>query len=997
MRNLALAGSMLAVSPFVSAQAPADESPAPSSIVTKAALREFREASGGRWIVRWHPATGTPSTIYGTGLKLPDWRENSLDEARRQAAQLLDERRDMLGLGTSDFREVIGARMGRTWSLTYEQWFRGLPVIDGRVDVRINMTGVVSMLGSRAWPIAKDFVTMPTIGAELAQATAWDALTGEPAANAPRPRLVIWGDSASQVMAPVALAWEVAVQEVGGEARIGRFYIHAHTGERLQFVSDKHDCGFANCSAGAHTPLAEADIEPSVTLVETPRSSDDTAAPTVTTVTVMAWTRAGNDAWSALQNVPLQNLVLNVPGVGQRTTDQNGQFDIDINAPVTISISTLDGLHHAPITGGSAPSGSVTVQPGVNATLQLLSSGASSAQAAHTTASYWTDRVNVWARSILGNSSQLATASNVGIDVNINNTCNAFYTGNTTNYYVEGGGCANTAFSTVIAHEWGHGLDDRYGGIANSNAEGLSEGWGDIIGMYLVDSPLLGSGFQSPGSPLRNGNNSRVWPYSSSSPHGAGQVWMGWAWRFREALRQSDPANAIAISNDLVIGSIVADATSREDAVLEVFLADDDDGNLLNGTPHYDELESASLQKGIPYPEKQLIAITHTPLGNTNQRLTPREVICYATPTEGSLTQMQIVFDAGSGPVTREMFPTGIADQYIAMVPGLEQGAIDYRIEALHSTGVTVSMPSTGDFTFVVDSGTFSAFFTEGFESTPAGWTDGQVQTQNDWQRGAPTGKSGTSQGVAWTDPSTAAVGSGCIGNDLGIGNYNGAYQPNVWNWLRSPSIDCSGRTGVRIRFRRWLTVEEGIYDQASLFCNGQLVWQNPANGNLIDTSWQTVEYLVPWADNNPSVQFEWRLQSDGGLNLGGWAIDQVEVGETIPVATDAELRFTPEQVSHGDPMSVEVTTPGNSRPYLIILGDGFGPTFVAGFPVIFVGGNVLTTGGTTDASGVQTWTLNAPTLATTLGVRFYSQVLTVDSTFSSFVTSNRSVNLITP
>ena len=175
MRNLALAGSMLAVSPFVSAQAPADESPAPSSIVTKAALREFREASGGRWIVRWHPATGTPSTIYGTGLKLPDWRENSLDEARRQAAQLLDERRDMLGLGTSDFREVIGARMGRTWSLTYEQWFRGLPVIDGRVDVRINMTGVVSMLGSRAWPIAKDFVTMPTIGAELAQATAWAA------------------------------------------------------------------------------------------------------------------------------------------------------------------------------------------------------------------------------------------------------------------------------------------------------------------------------------------------------------------------------------------------------------------------------------------------------------------------------------------------------------------------------------------------------------------------------------------------------------------------------------------------------------------------------------------------------------------------------------------------------------------------------------------------------------------------------------------------------
>ena len=60
---------------------------------------------------------------------------------------------------------------------------------------------------------------------------------------------------------------------------------------------------------------------------------------------------------------------------------------------------------------------------------------------------------------------------------------------------------------------------------------------------------------------------------------------------------------------------------------------------------------------------------------------------------------------------------------------------------------------------------------------------------------------------------------------------------------------------------------------------NGVLVWQNPTLGNLIDTSWQTFEYALPMADNNPSVQVEFRLITDAGLQLGGWNIDDFELG----------------------------------------------------------------------------------------------------------------------
>ena len=984
MRTFALASLWLAVSVV----APAQEPSPLEALASKAALAQFERDAGGRWIAQWHPATGTPSAVYGTGMKLEDWRENSLEEARRHANLVLVRYAEMLGLGDSDFTEIIGARMGRTWSFTFDQSYRGLPVIEGRADVRINMKGVVAMLGSRAWPIPAKFDVTPAIDAGVATAIAWDALgeapTGVRQPVPPRqPRLVIWGDIASPALAPVFLAWEVAISNVAadGAGTIGRYYVDAKTGQVLRFETDKHECAVAGCTGGAHPATALPSLPP---------------VPTV--VTLQAWTRTGADAYSALVNVPLPGVEVSVPGVGTRVTDANGQFTIDINAPVTINVGALNGRHHQTIQGPNAPTASVTVQPGVPATIQLSSSGASTNEAAHPTLTWWTDATNEWCRSILGNSSQLNTASNVAVQANISSTCNAYYTGNSINFYQQGGGCANTAFSTVIAHEWGHGIDDRYGGIANSNAEGVSEGWGDILGMYLVDSPLLGSGFQSPGQPLRNGNNSRVWPYSSGSPHGAGQVWMGFAWRLREALRASQGTpQAIAITEDIVVGSIVADATTRVDAVREVFIADDDDGNLLNGTPHYAELSSAANQKGIPFPEVQLLTLDHNALGATNQQLTPREVYVLATPISGAITELRLVYDAGAGQVVRTMYPTGTPNQYLAMLPGLQVGAVDYRIEALHSTGAVVRLPETGDFTYSVTSGTFGTFWSEGFESGAPGWVSAQVATQNDWQLGDPVGRSGTSQGVAWADPADAAVGTNCYGNDLGIGNFNGAYQPNVYNYLRSPVIDCTGRTGVRLRFRRWLSVEQAIYDQATLLVNGQQVWQNPLNQNLVDTSWQTVEYTIPWADNNPSVQIEWRLQTDAGLNLGGWTIDEVELGETILNQTDATLTFLPERVEQNDPMTLTVTTPGGPRPYLLILGDAIGPTIVPGFPVVLAGGNLTILGGATDASGNDVIAATAPSLPGGLGQRYYSQVLTVDAAFTQFVVSNRFINWITP
>ena len=182
-------------------------------------------------------------------------------------------------------------------------------------------------------------------------------------------------------------------------------------------------------------------------------------------------------------------------------------------------------------------------------------------------------------------------------------------------------------------------------------------------------------------------------------------------------------------------------------------------------------------------------------------------------------------------------------------------------------------------YRFVV--GIYNRIYFNDFEgATDEGWVHQLVAQQDDWQRGIPAGKV--------EDPSSAYSGDKVWGNDLGPSGFNGSYASNVENWLESPVIDCSGQSGVRLRFARWLTVEEGKFDQATIRVNGTEVWSNPQNGHLIDEIWTPVALdISSEADGQSAVSVEWRLVSDGGLNLGGWNLDDVRVVTVEAVPTD--------------------------------------------------------------------------------------------------------------
>ncbi|MBK8101271.1 MAG: choice-of-anchor B family protein [Planctomycetes bacterium] len=275
-------------------------------------------------------------------------------------------------------------------------------------------------------------------------------------------------------------------------------------------------------------------------------------------------------------------------------------------------------------------------------------------------------------------------------------------------------------------------------------------------------------------------------------------------------------------------------------------------------------------------PQITDLAVSHTPLpANTNDETGPYTVVATAS-SSNSLGAVELKWRLGGAGAytTVAMTPTGNPNEFSANIPGQNAPAtVQYHVEATDSVG-TRSSPATGDDQFTV--GVFTQVWFDDLE-VERGWTTGLISgTQNDWQRGAPAGRTGT----GWSDPSGAFGGSFAWGTDLGntIGgtSFNGAYYANENVFLQSPSVPTNGVQGLRLRFRRWLSVNSA--DTARLLVNGTLIYSN-AGVSQADTAWQWVDYDVSGILNAAStavVRFE--MTTNGTTNWGGWNIDNVEL-----------------------------------------------------------------------------------------------------------------------
>ena len=268
------------------------------------------------------------------------------------------------------------------------------------------------------------------------------------------------------------------------------------------------------------------------------------------------------------------------------------------------------------------------------------------------------------------------------------------------------------------------------------------------------------------------------------------------------------------------------------------------------------------------------LSIAHTPLADS-QVSGPFGVSCQVTSLVGSTVNLVELHYRPVGGAYTTVAMTAQGGSWVGQIPELGSPLnIEYYLSANDNQGNEELLPpvdgfGTDPFAFFV--GTTTVHYFNDFEAAgDEGWTHAQVATQDDWQHGAPAGLAG--------DASSAFSGSSAWGNDLGIGNFNGEYQSNVENWLRSPVLDLSQTSQVTLAYRRWLTVEDAQFDQAQIRVNGNVVWENETSGgsaHTTDTSWVLHKLdISSIAAGNAAVQVEFRLISDGGLEFGGWTLD---------------------------------------------------------------------------------------------------------------------------
>lgn len=334
------------------------------------------------------------------------------------------------------------------------------------------------------------------------------------------------------------------------------------------------------------------DVSGTVRTMATPGSQPDVATNTTTSQTV-----AHVQVTSA---------------AGNAITDANGNFNIvGASAPLQVGVKFLGVYCNSRNSSGSDYSLSTTLN--ASSGNQVLMNGPSTtAENAQANVYLWVGRVHDWLKSL--NPADTAPDFQALSYSNLAGACNAYYTvlppPPSINFFVAGTipglSCVNMAYSSVVAHELGHWLNDRYD--SQNGADGMGEGLADVYAMYVLDSPIVGEDFCGPNCHVRSGLNTRNFcgdgsPGCYGEVHLDGEVLMGALWKVRARLETTLGASAGALAADSLFSSwLNAYDDTLINSVIELhyLTLDDDDGNISNGTPNYLAIDGGFRDQGFP-------------------------------------------------------------------------------------------------------------------------------------------------------------------------------------------------------------------------------------------------------------------------------------------------------------------------------------------------------------------------------------------------------------
>lgn len=858
---IALSTASLAFAPLALAQAKSAPGLQSASSHLDSLLVDWQADFGPSWHVATNPKTGTAELLYG-GRASVGFEPNINNEKAwfRLARHWVGQTRAMHGVHDTDlvderFVFLPLAQVNTTDKVTValNQIIDGVPVEDGRVNVLFAYNGDMLSLHSTAAPSFENRSTKATLQGKDAVSAATAAFIAEQKwapTHVGEPSLV-FAHVDDQETRRWALSWQVDVQMTGnGVTPVGHLYsVDAHTGAILKTAESVHFF----------------DVNGTIATMATPGTSADRVA-----------------------NPPVQMPVPHVrvtSSAGTVYTDENGAFNFPgVNTALDITVQYLGSFANSNHDQGADY---ITTFPGVaansNPTL-IMNSSPTEYVNAQANAYLSTGNLRDWIRDRIPGD---ATADFLApANCNIDSSCNAFFNGNSTNYYNKAGSCNNTAFSVIVAHELGHWLNVRYG--TGNGSDGMGEGNADVFALFQYDDAINGRFFFTNGGYVRSGNNTRQFcgdnnPGCYGQVHADGEVWMGAAWKVRQELN-STLGNAMGdMTSDLLfLGWMNAYNQTGIRSIIEIqwLTLDDDDGNINNGTPNYTDIDTGFQIQGFPGFELSFVDFSnHVALADTSDETGPYNATVDITPVfNPSIASGETFYRSNGGAWSSVPMANTGGDTWVGSIPGIASPAtVEYYFEGTDNLGNTSEFPVDGpDNALSFRVGTVSVLLVNDFEgATNEGWVSGapgDTANTGHWTRGDPVGTAAQPEDDH-TDPGSDCwfTGQGSVGGTLGANDVDGGATT-----LLSPIFDAQGLTGVNLSYWLWYSNQSGASPNSDVF-----VVSLSGDGGA---TWSPVSTVGPAT----------------AASNGGWIRHEFELNNTMTPTSNMQVRFVASDFGSG-------------------------------------------------------------------------------------------------
>ncbi len=647
---------------------------------------------------------------------------------------------------------------------------------------------------------------------------------------------------------------EVSVERENGIPSLYETQVDANTGEVLQRIDRYHTLCTANAASHSdcNHPAAAAEVVPPVTINATFSAN-----------TIIY------DPSEASEVVSYPHMEVVIDGT-TLSTDENGLLASALTGPVDATVLLQGDFADVRDNNTSVtPSTTLTLSEGDNS-VSLDGLFSDEELSAYTN----TNVIHDYMRDVLPTFEDMDFAMPINIDI-APHDCNAFYNGSSINFFVGGDDCVSLILvSDVIFHEYGHGINDNFYTSQGANFinGGMNEGYADVWAYFVYEDPILGDGHnpQLPDDFIRRyDQDPKVYPQDLvGEVHADGEIIAG-AWWDTFALLGNDMATTTDLFRMAYTGLQATASNGNEgiaflNVLIDVLEADDDDGNILNGTPNGAAISEGFAIHGITF--LATAEIDHDEIESIagNEDVLIEAEIDFSTQFTDYLEGVALNYRLSNSDVWTEVDMTDLGNNaYEAVIPEQPAGTIiGYylgvkdifgNLSAVTPIGAAVDDPTLPHYilvgydllqTYDSDDEEGDWAFQQGLPSDNA--------TTGEWEEVDPIGSFQNGNEVA---PNTQATPDGefCFvtGNSFNVADGIGVNDIDAGTTtLISTEIDLSDFNEPAFSYMRWYTNNTGanpVLDwwQVQVSDDGGQNWVPVEDTKVTDASWRRNAFRI--------------------------------------------------------------------------------------------------------------------------------------------------------